>query len=56
MVQGKPLGKGKTMRLVYVFNYFEPTGYLFRAPEFIARAFVRLSRGPYDYAPTASGY
>lgn len=43
------------MKLVYVFNYFESSGYLFRAPEWFARLFVRLSRGPYDYAPTEAG-
>ena len=43
------------MRLMYVFNYREASGYLFRAPEAIARLFVRLARGTYDYAPTEGG-
>ena len=43
------------MRLMYVFNYREATGYLFRAPEFVARIFVKFARG-FDYAETEAGY
>lgn len=43
------------MRLMYVFDPRESEGYLFRAPEFIARLFCRLN-GRYDYATTPEGY
>jgi hypothetical protein len=46
------------MKLVYVFDYREATGYLFRAPVFIAKLFIKFYRGSkfYDYAELESGY
>lgn len=44
------------MRLMYVFNPRESSGYLCRVPEFVAYVIYKLSRGRYDYAPTEAGY
>lgn len=43
------------MRLMYVFDPRESTGYVVRVPEFVAWVIVRLNRR-LDYAPTPEGY
>ena len=54
------------MRLMYVFDARESEGHLFRAPEWVAKAFCWLYRwearknlrlrAEYGYAPTTAGY
>lgn len=46
------------MRLMYVFDFRATTGYVFRAPEFLARFICRRkwAHARYlDYAPTEKG-
>jgi hypothetical protein len=43
------------MTLVYVFDPRTPTGYLFRAPAILARAWTRWVPGCWDYAASLEG-
>lgn len=40
---------------VYVFDPRADSGYLFRAPEWLAKLFCRIAKR-YDYAVTEKGY
>ena len=44
------------MRLVYVFDYTRPDGHVCRLPAFLAHIVCKVSRHPWDYAETESGY